>query len=300
MKIPVDICAKMTSERVGVWAIVAACGIWGFAPLYYHAMPEVSALEMMAHRSIWTGVMFAAWLGLRGELGALRALWPQRGRVFLSAGLIGFNWLLFIWAVAGGRAVEASLGYYIYPLVSVGLGALVFHERLAGGQAWAIGLAAGAVGLLTWGLGVVPLVSLGLAFSFAAYAAVKRGLRAPALVSVLAEVLIIAPPLVLWLGWQEAQGTGFFGRDLYHSLMLPIAGPISGLPLVLFSYGAARVSMATTGLVQYLNPSLQFLSAWVIMGEIVSPWHGIALALIWAAIVLYFSSRARTSSSVST
>ncbi|MCW1917970.1 EamA family transporter RarD [Rhodobacter sp. KR11] len=287
----------MKSERVGVWAIVAACAVWGFAPLYYHAMPEVPPFEMMAHRSIWTAVLFGVWLGLRGELGALRALWPQRGRVLLAAGLIGFNWLLFIWAVAGGRAVEASLGYYIYPLVSAGLGALVFHERLRGGQVWAIGLAAVAVGLLTWGLGVVPVVSLALALSFAAYAAVKRGVRGAALITVLAEVLIIAPPLLVWLAWQ---GGGLFGHDLYHTLMLPVAGPISGLPLVLFSYGAARVSMATTGLVQYLNPSLQFLSAWVIMGEVVSPWHGIALALIWAAIALYFSSRARASSSVST
>ncbi|NBZ87593.1 EamA family transporter RarD [Stagnihabitans tardus] len=290
----------MTSERVGVWAIVAACAIWGFAPLYYHAMPEVPALEMMAHRTIWTGVMFGAWVWIAGQGAALWALRAQAGRICLAALLIGFNWLLFIWAVSGGRAVEASLGYYIYPLVSAGLGALLFHERLARRQAWALALAAGAVLVLTLGLGVAPLVSLALAFSFAAYAAVKRGLGVPAMIGVLAEVLLIAPPLVLWLAWQEWQGAGWFGRDLYHTVLLPVAGPISGLPLVLFSYGAARVPMATSGLVQYLNPSLQFLSAWAIMGEAVSPWHGIALALIWGAIALYFSSRAQTSSSVST
>lgn len=287
--------------RLGVISIVAACAIWGFAPLYYHRLHEVPPLEMMAHRSIWTALMFGAWVWASGQGGALWALRRQGARVLLAAGLIGFNWLLFIWAVAGGHAVEASLGYYIYPLVSAGLGALVFHERLRGAQAAAIGLAAVAVGVLTFGLGVAPVVSLALALSFAGYAAVKRGLAGPALVGVLAEVLIIAPPLLAWLLWQEAHGLGWFGRDLYHTLLLPVAGPISGLPLVLFSFGAARVRMATTGLVQYLNPSIQFLSAWVLMGEAVSPWHGLALSLIWVAIALYFwPRRAMASSSFTT
>jgi chloramphenicol-sensitive protein RarD len=287
--------------HIGVAAIVAACAIWGFAPLYYHGLSEVPALEMMAHRTIWTAVIFGLWVWLSGQGGQLWALRAQAGRMVLAAALIGFNWLLFIWAVAGGRALEASLGYYIYPLVSAGMGAVIFHERLKGLQTWAIGLAAVAVGVLTYGLGVVPLVSLALAVSFAGYAAVKRGVRVPALIGVLAEVLIIAPPLLVWLLWQEAQGSGWFGRDLYHTLLLPIAGPISGVPLVLFSYGAARVRMATSGLVQYLNPTVQFFSAWLIMGEAVSPWHGLALALIWAAIALYFSAmRASASSSVRT
>jgi chloramphenicol-sensitive protein RarD len=121
-------------------------------------------------------------------------------------------------------------------------------------------------------------------------------------IGVLAEVLIIAPPLVIWLIWQEVHGAGFFGRDLYHTVLLPVAGPISGLPLLLFSYGAARVRMATSGLVQYLNPTIQFLSAWLIMAEPVSPWHGVALVLIWAAIALYFgaASRATAASSETT
>ena len=288
--------------KLGVAAIVAACSIWGFAPLYYHHLHEVPALEMMAHRTIWTAVLFGAWVWVSGQGPVLLALRAQAGRMALAAGLIGFNWLLFIWAVAGGRALEASLGYYIYPLVSAALGAVIFHERLRGLQAAAIGLAALAVGVLTFGLGVAPVVSLALAVSFAGYAAVKRGVRVPATVGVLAEVLMIAPPLLAWLIWQEAQGLGWFGRDLYHTLLLPVAGPISGVPLVLFSFGAARVRMATSGLVQYLNPTVQFLSAWIILAEPVSPWHGLALALIWCAIALYFAGarRVATSSSVST
>lgn len=283
----------MTDPQKGVLAIVLACAIWGFAPLYYHALHEVPAAEMMAERTIWTALCFGLVAGLGGRWGQVRALLrgQDRSRILAAALLIGFNWFLFIWAVVSDHAVEASLGYYIYPLVSALLGVLLFGEALRGRQALAIGLVAAAVGLLTWGLGVAPVVALALAVSFALYSAAKKRIKAPALISVLVEVLILCPPmlaLTVWLGWT---GQGWFGRDLYHTLALPLAGPLSGGPLILFSYGAQRVRLATTGLTQYLNPTLQFLSAWLIMGEVVTPWHGLALALIWAAIVLYTLGR---------
>jgi chloramphenicol-sensitive protein RarD len=173
------------------------------------------------------------------------------------------------------------------------LGVALFGEVLRGAQAVAIGLTALAVLVLTFGLGVAPVVALALAVSFALYSAAKKRIGAAPMISVLVEVLIIGPPLLAWLVWLAAQGQGWFGRDLYHSLMLPLAGPLSGGPLILFSYGAQRVRLATSGLTQYLNPTLQFLSAWLIMGEAVSLWHGLALALIWAAIALYSLGRAK-------
>lgn len=279
----------MTDPQKGVLSIIAACCIWGFAPLYYHALHEVPAPEMMAHRTIWTALCFGLVASLTHRWGEARALvtGPDRWRILAAALLIGFNWFFFIWAVVAGRAVEASLGYYIYPLVSAVLGVVLFGEALRGVQGFAIGLVALAVLVLTFGLGVAPVVALALAVSFALYSAAKKRIRSAAMISVLVEVLIIGPPLLAWLLWLGWQGQGWFGRDLYHSVMLPLAGPLSGGPLILFSYGAQRVRLATSGLTQYLNPTLQFLSAWLIMGEAVTVWHGLALALIWAAIALY-------------
>ena len=171
------------------------------------------------------------------------------------------------------------------------LGVVLFKEALRGLQAVAIGLAALAVACLTWGLGVAPMVALALAVSFACYSAAKKRIAGSAMISVLVEVLIIAPPLVALLLWLGATGRGWFGRDLYYTALLPLAGPLSGGPLMLFSYGAQRVKLATSGLTQYLNPTLQFLSAWLILREAVTIWHAVALALVWAAIASYSLGR---------
>ena len=279
----------MTEPQKGVAAIVGACVIWGFASLYYHYLAHVPALEMMAHRTVWTAVCFAGLLAVQGRLGAVGDLWrgPERGRVMLSAGFIAVNWFLFIWAVGGGHAVEASLGYYIYPLVSSVIGVVVFRERPVVLQVAAVGLALVAVLVLTWGLGVAPWIALTLAGSFAGYAAIKKGLVVGAVVSVTMEVLLLCPvalAVLVWVGWH---GEGWFLRDGLHTAVLPMAGVISGGPLILFSYGTARVRLVTSGLVQYLTPTMQFASAVVVMGEGVTVWHGVALALIWAALALY-------------
>jgi chloramphenicol-sensitive protein RarD len=278
-------------RRKGVLAIIAACAIWGFAPLLYHRIKEVPALEIMAHRTLWTAVLLGGIAAAQGRLGEAKALvlGPDRWRIVAAALLIGFNWGLFIWAVTTNRAVEASLGYYILPLVSAVLGRVVLGERLRRAQVLAIFIATLAVGLLTWGLQVAPVIALALAVSFSAYSAVKRAIAAPALISVLVEVLLIGPPLMALLVWAGIRGGawGWFGRDAYHSAMLMLMGPISGVPLMLFSYGARRVKLATAGLVAYLNPTLQLASAVLILGEPVTVWHGLALALIWAAIALY-------------
>lgn len=280
-----------SSARSGVLAIIAACAIWGFAPTFYHYLREVPALEIMAHRTIWTGVMFALVMLAQHRGDELRRLFAgrDRGRVVAASLLIGFNWGLFIWAVTTGRAVEASLGYYILPLISAVLGFVVLKERLGAAQITAIALAALAVAVLTWGLGVAPVIALALATSFSLYSLVKKGLQGSAMIQVLAEVLVIGLPmsaLLVWAAWVGGDW-GWLGRDLPHSLMLMLMGPISGLPLMLFSWGAQRVKLATSGLVAYLNPTLQFLAAMLIMGEPVTRWHGLALGMIWVAIAIY-------------
>ncbi len=279
----------MTDPQKGVAAIIAACSVWGLATLYYHALAHVPPLEMMAHRTVWTALSFSALLAAQGKLGELGVLWrgPERGRVLASSALIGVNWFLFIWAVTSGHAVEASLGYYIFPLISAVIGFLAFRERPVAAQIWAVVLAAGAVLVLTWGLGVAPWIALTLASSFAAYAAVKKGMATGAVVSVTMEVLLLSPLALIVLIAAAAQGEGWFLRDGLHSWVLPLSGVISGGPLILFSYGARRVRLVTSGLVQYLNPSLQFLSAVFVIGEGVTLWHGVALAMIWAALAIY-------------
>jgi chloramphenicol-sensitive protein RarD len=218
----------------------------------------------------------------------------MRLRVMVAGAIIALNWGIFIWAIQAGFAVQSSLGYYILPLVSVVLGVVLMGERLSLAQGLAVGLAALAVGVLTYGLGVAPWIALALALSFAPYLVIKKGMTAPAPVSVTAEVLVIAPFAAVWLwgahfaGWLEfGRPGGLFGQDLYTSLMLPITGVISGLPLILFSWGAQRVRLSTLGLVQYLNPTLQAFSAVVIMGEPFTAWHGAAFGLIWAALAIY-------------
>lgn len=285
----------MTEAAKGVLAIVGACMIWGFATLYYKAMAHVPPLEVLAHRSLWTLVLFGALLALQGRLSQVAGLiaGPMRGRVALASAILALNWGLFIFAIQAGYAVEASLGYYIFPLVTVVMGVLVLGERLSRAQGAAVVLAALAVGLLTWGLGVAPWMALALAFSFAPYMLLKKKLAAPAAVSVTAEVAFIAPFALAVLVWAGAGGTlfgragGWFGADLHATLMLPVTGIITGVPLVLFSWGAQRVRLSTLGLVQYLNPTLQAVTAVFVMAEPFTPWHGAAFALIWCALAVY-------------
>lgn len=284
----------MVSEAgKGILAIVAACTIWGLATLYYKAMAHVPPLEVLAHRTLWTCTFFGVLLVVQGRFGAAVALirGPQRSRVMLAAGIVAVNWGLFIWAIQAGHAVEASLGYYIFPLVTVVLGVLVLGERLTRGQAVAVGFALGAVIVLTYGLGIAPYVALALAFSFAPYMLIKKQMAAPAAVSVTAEVLVLLPLAILWLAVAHAgqmmQTGGWFGRDGFTTLMLPVTGVITGGPLILFSWGAQRVRLSTLGLVQYLNPSLQAVTAVLVFGEPFTIWHKAAFGMIWAALALY-------------
>lgn len=279
----------MTAARSGVWMVLAACVIWGVAPMYYRHLVRVGPAEMMAHRTLWSFVFFGAMLAVQGRLAALPGLWrnPEAGRIVTASALISFNWFAFIWAVQRGHAIEAGLAYYIFPLMAVLLGVVTLGESLTRLQGLAVALAAAGVAVLTLGLGVAPWLALALAASFAAYSRIKRGLTTAAAVTVTAEVALIAPVALAWLVWLELTGQGAFGHDAEASLLLPLAGLITAGPLILFSWGAQRVRLATLGLVQYLNPTLQIACATLVMGDAFTRWHGAALALIWAALVLY-------------
>lgn len=288
----------MSEARKGILAMVAACVIWGLSSLYYKLVAHVPPLEVLSHRTLWSVLFFGIVLSVQGRLGEIaRLLRAPRvlALVFLAAVMISSNWFLFIYSVQLGRAMQASLGYYIFPLVAVMLGFVTLGERLSPGKWAAVGLAGLAVAVLTWGLGAAPWISLALAFTFGFYGLLKKGSPAGPVVSVTTEVLLLSPLALFWLwgvhvqGWEGLVGRnlGTFGHDLGDSLILAASGVLTGGPLILFSYASKRVSFATVGLVQYVNPTLQFLVATLAFAEPVTPWHAIAFPLIWVALGIY-------------
>ncbi|ABL70511.1 EamA family transporter RarD [Paracoccus denitrificans] len=294
----------MSEWTKGFWAMIAVCVTWGLSPIFYRALAGVPTVEVLAHRTIWSLALFLVVLGAQGRLGQLRAALTGAvvRRIALAALTISANWGLFIWAVQAGHVVQSSLGYYIFPLAAVMTGVLVFGESLTRVQAMAILLAVLAVVLLTWGLGVAPWISLGIALTFVLYGALKKSLPLGPVLSVAAEVALLAP---LALGWLIAQALGLmpaplaqplgFGANLPVTLLLIASGAITAVPLILFSYAARRIEMATVGLMFYLNPTLQFLCAVLLFGETFTTWHMIAFAMIWAALAVYSASALRQS-----
>jgi chloramphenicol-sensitive protein RarD len=280
----------MREATKGIWAMVVACVIWGTAPLYYKLLTHLPALDVVAQRTIWSALTFLALLALQSRLGDLRRALasPRSVAVFGFAALtISLNWLIFILSIGWGRVTEVSLGYYLYPLVAVMIGVLAFGERLSRVQGAAVVLAGLAVALLTLGLGAAPWIALVVATSFGLYGLVKKRLTVGAVVSVTAEVLILTPVALAILVWHTTQGQGVMLLNLRDWGLLVLSGALTATPLILFSYAMMRVRMATVGLVQYLSPTVQFLSAVLIFGEPFGAWHAVAFGLIWTAVAVY-------------
>lgn len=280
-------------RKAGILAMVAACTIWGLSPLYYKLLVDVPTVEVLAHRTLWSLVFFSGLLAVQGRLRTLSgALGTQRAAMAtaLAATMISANWFLFIFSVQVGRTTETSLGYYIYPLVAVLMGVAAFGERLSRAQWVAVGLAAAGVAVLTAGQGVAPWISLVIAGTFGLYGLVKKRLTVGPVVSVTAEVTLLAPLAAGFLLVTHARGGGVFGQDLFVSAVLMFSGVITALPLILFSRAAQKIGMATVGVLQYLNPTLQFVCAVAIFAEPFTPVHGATFGLIWTALALYSGS----------
>lgn len=287
------------SETVkGVAAMVLACVIWGLSPLFYKALAHVPPLEVLSHRTVWSFVLFIGLMLLQKRVGEFLQLFTNARVIWvilMAAILISTNWGLFIWSIQVGRAVESSLGYYIFPLVAVLLGAIIFREKLSPVQWFCVALAALAVITLTIGLQVVPLVSLALAITFGFYGVLKKRLDAGPVISVAAEVTLLLPLAMIWLygvhmlGWQGLVGRnlGIFGQNSFDTVLLILSGAVTAVPLILFSYASRRAPLSVVGLVQYLNPTLQGAIAVFVFQEVFTLWHMIAFALIWTALGLY-------------
>ncbi|GAB5436799.1 EamA family transporter RarD [Falsiruegeria mediterranea] len=286
----------MSQTLSGVLAMITSCVVWGLSPIYYKLLDHVPPAELLSHRTLWAVVFFAVLLVLQGRMGELRQALRGRKQVlllFVASLMVATNWFCFILSIQIGKTTEASLGYYIFPLMAVLIARFWFAEQLAMGQWLAVVLATLAVVILTWGLGVAPWIALFISTTFALYGAIKKGLPLGPVISVTAEILLVLPLWLMVMGWFHLQGQGSFGADLTTSVLLMVSGPLTAVPLILFSYAARRVALSTLGLLQYINPTLQFLCAVMIFGEPFSHWHAIAFPLIWVALAVFSVSALR-------
>ncbi len=278
------------SARAGTIAAVAAFLLWGLFPLYWKMLAAVPAVEVVAHRTAWGFVAVAAWVTLRGRWADARAVASRPetiARLAGSAVLIALNWLLYVWAVVHDRVVEASLGYFINPLVNVLLGVLVLGERLSRAQRVAVTLAAAGVAVLTVGHGRLPWIALALAVSFGLYGLARKTVGADAVVGLLWETGLLAPLAAGWLLSLEVRGSGAFGpAHPGASVLLALGGAVTAVPLVLFALGARSLPLSTVGLLQYLSPSIQFLLAVLVFREPFTAPHAASFACIWAALAV--------------
>ena len=265
--------------------------LWGLFPLYIKQIAQVPAIEIVLHRSAWSLVFVLGLLVLlrrfRWILPVLRQ--PRTLALFaLSALLLAGNWSLYVWAVNTGRVLDASLGYFINPLVNVVLGYAVLHERPRPVQWAAVALAAAGVVWLAVGAGHLPWVSVVLALSFGLYGLLRKTATLGAIEGLALETALLAPLAFGGLVWLALQGQGQFGQgDRSTDLWLLAAGPFTAIPLLLFASAARRVSLATLGLMQYLSPSIQFVLGVFVYQEPFTSSRGIGFLLIWAALALY-------------
>ncbi|WP_028103316.1 EamA family transporter RarD [Pseudoduganella violaceinigra] len=265
---------------------------WGLFPLYFHAIKNVPASEILAHRMAWSLVFLMLVLTVRRQWKWLPDVLrkPKVVASFLaSAFLLSANWFVYIWAVNNGHVVDASLGYFINPLVNVLLGMLVLKEKLRRGQWLAIGVAATGVAWLTWQAGQVPYIALVLALSFGAYGLLRKTAALAALEGLSFETLILFPLAVAYLGWLVVHGQSVFLNAESDSTrwLLAAAGPTTAIPLLLFAAGARRIPMSVLGMLQYMSPSLQMLLGVWVFHEAFSSTRLAGFLFIWSALLIY-------------
>ncbi|MPY36862.1 EamA family transporter RarD [Streptomyces adustus] len=285
-------------QRTGLLNGFAAYGMWGLVPLFWPLLKPAAPAEILAHRMAWSLVFVAVALvfvrrwAWAGEL--LRQ--PRKlALVVLASAVITVNWGIYIWAVNSGHVVEASLGYFINPLVTIAMGVLLLKERLRPVQWAAVGIGAAAVLVLTIGYGRPPWISLTLAFSFATYGLVKKKVNLGGFESLAAETAIQFLPALGYLLWLSAQGESTFTSEgAGHSALLASTGIVTALPLVCFGAAAIRVPLSTLGLLQYMAPVFQFLLGVLYFGEAMPPERWAGFALVWLALALLTWNALRT------
>ncbi|KAF1701432.1 EamA family transporter RarD [Pseudoxanthomonas suwonensis] len=284
--------ASTAIDRRGLAVTAGTFVLWGVVPVYWHLLKHVPAMQIMAHRVVWSALLVVAWLLLSNGFGWLRKLAAQPRALpalALSAVLIAFNWGLYIWAVNAGHVVETSLGYFINPLVNVVLGVLVLHERLRRMQWIAVGCAALGVAWLTVQAGSPPWIALGLAASFGLYGLVRKLVAVDPVAGLGLESLYLFLPSLAYVLWAEAGHGGSFasGWGWGTDLLLVFGGVVTAVPLIGFAYGVRRIPLSMVGLLQYIAPTLQLLLGVWFFHEPFGAGRAVGFGAIWLGLALY-------------
>lgn len=277
----------MNRNGSGIAYGAGAYVIWGLLPLYWRALDRASAFEVVAHRAIWSLLACAVLLAYQKQLRATFNL-IRNGRSFallaLTSLLLSLNWGIYIWAVSVDRVVEAALGYYITPLVAVSFGVLILKEKLRKSQIISVILATVGVIILTATYGHVPVIALGLALSWGSYTLFKKRLNAGALETLSIETLVAFFPNIIFLFYLLNKNEAQFGQDLPFSLALASAGLFTVIPLLMFNAAATRLPLTTTGLLQYITPSIMFLVGIIVFHEPLPLSKVVGFIFIWTAL----------------
>ncbi|WP_432347327.1 EamA family transporter RarD [Shinella yambaruensis] len=272
--------------------------LWGFLPFFMKAVAHIPASEVVAHRIVWSvplAGLVLVWLGRTADIKAALRSPRMLAMATLTATLITFNWGIYVWAIGAGRAIETALGYYINPLFSIFLGAVLLKEKLDRAQMVAIGLAALAVAILAFDAGGLPWVSIGLCISWGFYAFFRKTLPVGPNQGFFLEVLLLSVPAIGYILWLESSGQGHFGdTGVADVLWLLASGVVTAVPLMIYANGAKLLRLSTIGIMQYIAPTMIFIIAVFAFDEPFGTTKLIAFAFIWAALILYSSSMLRT------
>lgn len=289
--------AADSAARRGFLFALSAYGLWGLLPLFLKLVDHIPAVEVVAHRILWSLPIAGAVLLALGRTADVRAALRSprtMAMAALTASLVTVNWGLYVWAIAADRTVETALGYYINPLMSIALGAAFLGERLSRAQIAAVSLAVLAVAVLTVQAGGLPWISLALASSFAVYGFLRKTLPIGPSQGFFLEVLLLSVPALAYLVWLGARGEGHFAvSQPENMLLLALCGPATAVPLMLYGFGAKLLRISTIGIMQYMAPTMVFLIAVFVFHEPLGAAKMTAFALIWTALALYTWSTLR-------
>ena len=280
--------------NTGILAAIGAYVSWGLLPIYWKLLGHVPTTQLLSHRIVWSFAVLAVFLGLTKRFTKLRGdlsptVW---GSYVLASLLIGVNWFIYVWSVNAGYIVEASLGYFINPLLSVLLGVFFMRERLRRLQWAPLGLAATGVIYLTVQYGRLPWIALTLAVTFSLYGLVKKKAPLGAFEGLTLETGLLLPPALVWLGWNEYMGAGaFLHAGTGSDLLLVGAGVVTTAPLVMFAAAAHRIPLSMIGILQYIAPTIQFLIGVFVYHEPFSRAQFTGFGMVWSAVLLFWLER---------
>jgi len=276
--------------RIALIRALGAYLLWGLFPLYFQLISDVPALEVLAHRIVWALAVLLVILLVYRQLGEFgRLLRDRKNMLWLCLGalMMATNWFVYIYAISNERVLEASLGYFINPLINIMLATVLLGERLSRNQTIALVLAAIGIGVQLFEAAGLPWISLVIALSWGSYSLIKKKMQAPALTALSAETLVLAPAALGYLVWLQSQGDLVFGQRVDYNILLPLAGLVTALPLLLFGAAAKQLSLVSLSFMQYITPSIIFMIALLVFNEPLSLSKALTFGFIWAGLIFF-------------